>query len=71
MRRVNVTLPDSLSDIVRQSARDTSEAEFIRRAIAETAVRDTLRPELSALTARLDRIERILGIKTRGDPKPP
>ena len=59
MRRLNVSIPDSLSAVLRELRGDTSEAEYIRRAIAETAVRD----QYEDLRQRIERIEEQLGMK--------
>lgn len=63
VRRINVTLPDDLDELLRSVARPGHEAEYVRHAIIEKAVRDELRPVIDQLRARVERVERAVGLE--------
>lgn len=74
MPRIHVNLDDDLYALLqRQAERRGGMSSFLRRAIIETATRDSLRAELEVMRQelidartqvfeRLERIERVLGI---------
>ena len=57
IRRINVTLPDPVDDLLRRAASGGTEADYVRTAIIEKAARDAGRAEINELRARLELVE--------------
>lgn len=58
-----MSIDTSTQEILRRGAKRGQVAAYVRAAIIEKAARDEMRDELAELRARLDQIERKLGIK--------
>lgn len=60
--RMSLTLDDETTAIVRREAKLNQGSAWVRAAIIEKATRDGYRSELDGLRARVERLERHLGI---------